>query len=254
MSRMEERDGTYRYSVAWLDTLAQGAALGRGVLTSGEHAQPADIAGGPWGRDPLRYASRSVYGAPRGVPGGLLRPSTVGAFNELWFRRAAINHIGPESIARFFHPLDAVRNWNRIYGPQGFLQYQYVVPFAAHEVVTESVRRLSAARSPAFLAVLKRFGNAADAPLSFPMPGWTLALDLPAALPGLNALLRGLDELVVQAGGRVYLSKDSRLAPDMLRAMYPRLEEWRALVEELDPHSRMASDLARRVGLQNPAA
>jgi len=252
MSRMQERDGAYRYSVAWLDTLASGRSLGRGVLTCGEHAELEQLEG-RWAADPLRYRSRAVLATPPGIPGGLLRPATVGAFNELWFRRAAIDGEELESIGRFFYPLDGVRDWNRIYGPRGFLQYQYVVPDAADDVVTESVRRLSAARSPAFLAVLKRFGAGNDAPLSFPMPGWTLALDLPESMPGLTPLLRGLDELVTQAGGRVYLSKDSRLTPETLQAMYPRLEEWRSLAADLDPQGRMASDLSRRVGLRSRA-
>jgi decaprenylphospho-beta-D-ribofuranose 2-oxidase len=246
MARMSAGDDAYRYSVAWIDCLAQGAAMGRSVLTRGDHASRAEVADKA---DPLAFSPRSLLTAPPFVPGGLLRPISVRAFNEVWFRKAPRQHTGIETISGFFHPLDGVLEWNRIYGPRGFVQYQFVVPFGAEDTVRVAIERLSAARSPSFLAVLKRFGAEGPGHISFPTPGWTLALDVPAAMPGLGPLLDGLDEVVAEAGGRIYLSKDSRLRPDLLPAMYPRLDEWRKVRADLDPQGIFQSDLARRLGL-----
>jgi decaprenylphospho-beta-D-ribofuranose 2-oxidase len=248
LARMEARDDQYRYSVAWIDCLARGSQLGRSVLFRGDHAGLDEL---PHQRReaPLQAPPPPQLAAPSWVPDGLLRRSTVAVFNELYFRRAPRLERGRlESLQRFFFPLDAVRGWNRMYGPRGFLQYQLVVPFGAEDTLRAAIERLSGSRCASFLAVLKRFGRERGL-ISFPMPGWTLALDVPAGAPGLAALLDGLDELVAGAGGRVYLSKDSRLRPELVADMYPRLAEWRKIRERLDPEGRMRSDLARRLGL-----
>jgi decaprenylphospho-beta-D-ribofuranose 2-oxidase len=146
-------------------------------------------------------------------------------------------------------PLDSLDAWPRLYGPRGLLQYQLVVPSGSEKVLEVVIERLRLARVPCYLAVLKDFGPANAAPLSFPMEGWTLALDMPRAAPGLDRLLDALDELVAEAGGRVYLSKDARLRPGAVKAMYPRLEEWRRIRAEADPAGLWRSDLALRTSL-----
>jgi decaprenylphospho-beta-D-ribofuranose 2-oxidase len=238
--------------VGWVDLLATGGRLGRGVVTAGDHA-PLAALDSPDHADARAFAPSVRLGTPGWVPPGLLNRATVRAFNELWFRKAPRVRRGElQSIGAFFHPLDGLRDWNRLYGPAGFLQHQFVVPFGAESTLRTIVERFAASGAPSFLAVLKRFGPGDAAPLSFPMPGWTLALDLPAGTPGLAGLLDGIDRLVVDAGGRLYLAKDARLDPAMLRAMYPRLDEWRTTRDRLDPERRMMSDLARRLDLLGP--
>ena len=146
-------------------------------------------------------------------------------------------------------PLDALDAWPRLYGPRGLLQYQLVVPPGSEKVLELTIERLRLARVPCYLAVLKDFGPANGAPLSFPIQGWTLALDMPRAAPGLDPMLDGLDQLVAEAGGRVYLSKDARLRPEAVKAMYPRLDEWRRVREQVDPAGLWRSDLALRTAL-----
>ena len=248
LDRMERGDEGYRYSVAWIDCLAVGRALGRSVLMRGDHATREELPSAERDATP-GFAPPRVLSAPRGIPSGVLSPAAVRAFNEVYFRRAPRLERGRlEPLHTFFNPLDGVRDWNRLYGPRGLLQYQLVVPFGAEAALRTVLERLSGERRPAFLAVLKRFG-AARGLLSFPMPGWTLAVDLPAGRVELAPFLDELDEIVAGAGGRVYLAKDSRLRPELLARMYPQLEAWRERRARLDPEGALRSDLARRLDL-----
>jgi len=249
LAYLSATDSSYSYSVAWLDCLARGAHLGRSVITSGDFAKPDDLA--PKDRQsPMEFRPVARLNAPNIFPPGLINHYTVALANEAWYRKAPRRRQGEiQTIGTFFHPLDGIRNWNRAYGPGGFRQYQFVVPVGAESTVRTSLEQISRARAPSFVTVLKRFGPGNDGYLSFPMAGWTLALDFPARTPGLEGLLTSLDEDVLAAGGRVYLAKDSRVAPDTLAAMYPRLQEFRAVRAELDPACVMASDMSRRLGL-----
>ena len=156
------------------------------------------------------------------MPPGLINRYSVALANEAYYRKAPRARQGElQTIGAFFHPLDGIRNWNRVYGPGGFRQYQYVVPFGQEAAVRRSFELVSRARAASFVTVLKRFGEGDPGLLSFPAPGWTLALDVPARTRGLDGLLAALDRLVVDAGGRVYLAKDSRVPAGTLAADVP---------------------------------
>jgi decaprenylphospho-beta-D-ribofuranose 2-oxidase len=248
MQRMAEGDVNYRYSVAWIDCLTRGRTLGRAVLTRGDHAR-RDQLDHKQRANPLRFDTPRVVDAPDWFPPGLLNYWSVRAFNEVLFRKAPRTKTQSiESIHSFFHPLDGVAHWNRMYGRHGFLQYQFVVPFGCEGVVQRIVERLSTERCPSFLGVLKRFGQG-NGLLSFPVSGWTLAIDIPASIPGLAPLLDEFDQLVASSGGRVYLSKDSRLRPELMEVMYPEFARWQRIQRQLDPQGVMRSDLARRLQL-----
>ena len=256
MERMAWADRNRRYTVAWIDTQARGRQMGRAVLETAEHgdAVPARCLS----ETGLSFSTSVFAAIPPWVPGGLVNRVTVAAFNRLWYARNPARMKGRLiPMATFFHPLDRVQNWNRLYGKRGFLQYQFMVPDRRADVLRRALVALAAGGMAASLAVLKRFGAANPSPLSFPMAGWTLAVDIPlgsasARLGALEKTLDHLDEEVAAAGGRVYLTKDSRLRPDLLEAMYPRLPDWRHVRDRLDPEGHLNSDLSRRLGLIEP--
>jgi decaprenylphospho-beta-D-ribofuranose 2-oxidase len=249
MRELAEHDAKYGYTVAWSDSLATGAGLGRSVITSGDFAAVGDLPASL--RDKrFDFDPRARIGAPDVFPPGLLNRRTIRLANELWYRKAPKLREGElQTIGQFFHPLDGIRNWNRVYGPGGFRQYQYVLPLGQEEAVRRSFEMVSALPAPSFVTVLKRFGDADPGFLSFPQPGWTLALDFPARTPALLPLLDRLDRLVMEHGGRVYLAKDSHVARRAFEAMYPRVGEFRKIRAEIDPDGILASDLSRRLGL-----
>jgi decaprenylphospho-beta-D-ribofuranose 2-oxidase len=240
VERFEQVRATAPYSVGWIDAMAQGASLGRGILetaTSSAEGLPP-------------YAPKRL-GLPCDLPGFVLGPFSVRAFNTLYYRRIAKGGRQRQvHIEKFLYPLDALRDWNRLYGRRGFFQFQCVLPdaqaTAGLRVLLEAVSR---SRASSFLAVLKTMGPAGSGFLSFPLRGYTLALDIPNR-PDARALLAGLERLTLEHGGRIYLAKDAALSAAGFARMYPQAQAFRALLEHIDPHARMSSDMARRLGLR----
>ncbi|MCB1012615.1 MAG: FAD-binding oxidoreductase [Microthrixaceae bacterium] len=248
MSLMIEGDDRYDYSVAWIDLVSSGSSMGRSVLDRGRFATAEEVSAAGHS-SPLEFRTTQLPSPPDLVPSGLLNRASIRAFNELWFRKApARRRDAIMSIEAFFHPLDMIAEWNRIYGKRGFLQWQCVVPDSESETIRRAVSKLSGAGISSFLAVLKRMGPSNQGHLSFPLEGWTLALDMPVS-SGLESMLDELDEMVVTAGGRIYLAKDSRVRPELIPVMYPRLAQWQEIREKLDPDRRFRSDMSRRLGL-----
>jgi decaprenylphospho-beta-D-ribofuranose 2-oxidase len=253
MRVLGEADATAQYTVAWVDLISRGGAFGRGIVTAGEHAFASELEDAGAASGVAVPANRRLASVPV-VPGrsGVLHPGTMRLFNELYYRRApAAPSRSVEPIWGYFFPLDVVGDWNRLYGRAGMLQYQFVIPDAAADRLIPMTERLVADGVPIYLAVLKRLRDV-PGPLGFPLRGWTLALDIPAGVHGLAEALDRLDAAVAECGGRVYLAKDARLRAELLPAMYPRLAEWRAVRDRLDPGRVMRSDLDRRLSLVAP--
>ena len=248
MARMSEGDDAYTYSVAWFDAVSRGKHMGRAVLTRGNKARLQDLTP-KLRRDPLQFVAPSLGTIPEIFPNRMVNRATAKAFSTAWYYKAPKYRVGElQNITSFFHPLDIVAEWNRVYGPHGFLQYQFVVPFSEEETFRRCFELIVNSGHVSCLNVLKRFGPGNAGPLSFPMQGWTLTVDLPIE-EGLDSLCNTLDELVVAAGGRVYLAKDSRLSASTFRQMYPRLDDFLAVRRKVDPEGLFNSDLARRLQL-----
>ena len=215
----------WTYSVAWVDCLAKGRSLGRSVLFLGEHARADELAAAHCG-DPLKPRARRRKSVPFDFPSFVLGPLSVRLFNEFYYHRQSVGEAVVD-LDPYFYPLDAIGDWNRIYGNRGFVQYQCVLPLEnSRQGLIGLLEAISGAGRGSFLAVLKRMGAQSSGMLSFPRPGYTLALDFPLA-EGTLALLDRLDAITMAHGGRVYLAKDARIAPQCFEAGYPRLEEFR---------------------------
>ncbi|MCW8841760.1 MAG: FAD-binding oxidoreductase, partial [Gammaproteobacteria bacterium] len=247
---LQDNEHDARYSVAWIDLQSRGRALGRSVVMTGEHAV-RDALPAAHRADPLQLKLRGERNVPLDMPGWLLNPLTIRAFNALYYRLEG-RKTSPFIVGydKFFYPLDALGHWNRLYGKRGFVQYQCVVPLEqAHETLRQLLDALAASGHAAFLGVLKRLGAASAGQLAFSMPGYTLALDLPFGGAATLELLQRFDEIVLAHGGRVYLAKDARLSAESFRQMYPRYDEWLAVKQTLDPQGRFSSSLSRRLGI-----
>ena len=247
MDAMINTQDNYQYIVAWVDSLSK---KNRGVLTVGNHAVESDLQIKDPYENLLSYHSKSIASAPSFLPFRLLNKFTVKAFNEVWFRKAPkVMKDEIKSISNFFHPLDGIKNWNKFYGSKGFIQYQFVVPDNESKVISEILEITRKYGTPSFLTVLKRFGEGNDSFLSFPIKGWTLAIDIPLTFSNLNEILKKLDEKVFNAGGRIYLAKDSRQSPEMFQSTYPLLNSWKKIRNSMDPNNIFCSDLAKRLNI-----
>ena len=206
------------YSVAWIDCLAKKESIGRCILMLGEHALEGE----------LLYENKRKISIPINFPSISLNKFTVGTFNQLYYHK----NFNKESqqtvdIDTFFYPLDSINQWNKIYGKNGFTQYQFVLPIhQSYEGLKEVLTKISTTGKGSFLAVLKLFGKGNQNWLSFPMEGYTLALDFKIE-PGLFELLNELDKIVLKHKGRFYLAKDSRISQENFEQGYPQINIFR---------------------------
>lgn len=244
---LDESNHEFPYSVATLDVFATGAHLGRGVVVVGDHATLAELPA-TLAANPLRVSGPSKVAVPFELPELTLNRLSIRLVNAV-IQRIQLHQGQFSHYDKFVYPLDFIAHWNRGYGRAGFTQYQFVIPLEdglrhMREILTTI---LSSGELP-FLNILKRLGKESDGMLSFPRDGYTFAIDFPIRRDTV-ALLKRLDTMVLEAGGRIYLGKDSYVDPAMFRAMYPRLDSWLAAKRKYDPHGVFTSDLGRRVGL-----
>ncbi len=233
----------WTYTVAWIDCMARGKALGRALVYRGEHATADEVP-----KAALAVPVRGGKRVPFDFPSWALNRLSVSAFNALYYRRGRTGTAYVD-YDRYFYPLDAIQDWNRIYGRPGFVQYQCVLPKdRSLPGLEQLLKRIADAGRGSFLAVLKLFGPVGDGFLSFPMEGYTLALDFPADSGTFNLLLE-LDRIVADHGGRLYLAKDARGGPAMLRRGYPKLDRFRSVRASIDPAGKFASLQSQRLGL-----
>lgn len=242
---MARADAEYPYSVANLNPFDTGAQLGRGVLTVGDHATADEL---PADRAPLAVSRPPWLRVPFILPSFLLNGLSA-RIVQLVIRQVLERAAPFAHYEKFFYPLDAIDHWNRAYGRRGFTQYQFVIPLAdGARNLRQILEAIARSGNLPLLNVLKRMGKPGIGPLSFPIEGYTLAIDFPIR-DGTRDLLHRLDAMVLDAGGRIYLGKDAFLEPATFAAMYPRAEEFRALKTKVDPGGLFTSDLSRRLGI-----
>ncbi len=237
----------YTYSVAWIDCLKKGKNFGRSILILGEHAKLNELSE-KQKQSPLQLPKKKQITFPFNLPSWVLNSLTVKAFNFLYYSKnikKELNNV--VSYEPFFYPLDAILHWNRGYGKKGFVQYQFVLPLSAKQGLIEILQRISSKGLGSFLAVLKVFGKQ-ESIISFPKEGYTLALDFPVR-NGLFEFLDELDQVVLQYGGRLYMSKDARMKPEVMTAGYPELDKFKAIVKKYNPFGKIRSVQSDRLFL-----
>lgn len=244
-------EASYTYSSAWFDSMIGEPHLGRAALARGSLAtldQLEELAPEK-AKNPLVFDAPKLFDVPDIFPNGLANWFNFTLVSRAYYYktpRRGRNLV--QNLTQFYHPLDLVGEWNRLYGPAGFNQYQFLVPPSALDEFKKIIRDIQASGHWSALNVFKFFGPGNRAPLSFPMEGWNVALDFPPK-PGLDAFLTSLDKRVMEFGGRVYTAKDSRVSATDFHAMYPRIEEWIEIRRRVDPENVFMSDMARRLEL-----
>lgn len=247
LEAIDESEEKYTSSVAWIDSMATGKSLGRGVLTMGNHATLAELPD-KLKSNPLKIGKRAKLSVPFYLPNFTLNTLTVKLLNTaLYFIQK--NGAPFAHYDKFFYPLDSINNWNRGYGKRGFIQYQFVLPDEnGKENIRKILTEITRSGCIPFLNVLKRFGKEQGGLLSFPFEGYTFAIDFPIT-PQLKPFTQKLDKMVQDAGGRIYLGKDAYLDEGTFKAMYPQHKEWLTIKQKYDPKNVFSSDLSRRIGL-----
>lgn len=242
-----EHETSADYMVGWIDHFAKGEHLGRGVFEKAEHAN-AEI-GKPLSSYRIKASSLAV---PRWFPGFLMNRYTMWLYNTLRFAFYSTKYrIEVKDFESFFHPLDGIRNWNYLYGRKGFLQYQCVIPEGLHamEQMRHILQMIQESGKFSYLAVIK-YHRAHEGIMSFPIQGFSLALDFPNTTD-VHALLHQVDHYLCGIGGRVYLAKDARLSPQHFEQMYAHeLPKWRKILKLVDPKGKMNSSMAQRLGFR----
>ncbi|MBB3115907.1 FAD-binding oxidoreductase [Corynebacterium bovis] len=240
----------YTYSSAWFDAISAPPKLGRAAISRGSLAtldQLKELAP-KLAKDPLKFNAPQLMTVPDIFPSFTMNKLSMIAVGELWWLKSGEYRNAVQNLTQFYQPLDLIGEWNRGYGPKGFLQYQFVVPTEAVEPFKEIIRDIQRSGHYSALNVFKLFGEGNRAPLSYPMPGWNVCVDFPIK-KGLGAFLDELDKRVMEFGGRLYLAKESRTSAENFHRMYPGLEGWLRTRREIDPTGVFASDMSRRLEL-----
>jgi FAD/FMN-containing dehydrogenase len=241
-----EENSAYTYSVAWIDCLKEGKGFGRSILMVGEHARTDEVNA----EKKLVPKEKALLTVPFYFPSFALNGFSVKVFNALFYAKNYKRVM--ESVVHYdgyYYPLDSILSWNKIYGKTGFVQYQFVLPLeASKEGLINILQRINKMGLGSFLAVLKLFGEQDDL-ISFPMKGYTLALDFPIR-PGLFAFLDELDKIVADYGGRIYLSKDARMKHEIFWQTYPYAKAFQQVIQKYDPDNRFVSSMSQRLMLK----
>ena len=241
---LEDLEAKYPYTVAWIDL--SGSYQGRGLISGGRFATEREVSR----TKKLEFGfekTPKITSVPFLGYFNFMKYPSIRAFNVFWYRKPLKE--GLSTFSKFMHPLDSIGNWNKIYGKSGFIQYQLVIPDENREVLFQILGLLKEHKVSSFLTVLKKFGHKGSGYLSFPIPGWTLAMDFASDSKNLSQVIRTLDKMVISSGGRVYLTKDSTSSHDSIALMYQDLEKWKSIKRKMDPSNFWQSDQSRRLNL-----